>query len=87
MKSRFFAAVLFSISTLLSVAHAAAINLNTASAEEIAAALSGIGAAKAGAIVAFREEHGNFLSIEDLVLVKGIGESLLERNRENLIVE
>ena len=71
----------------LSVANAAGVSLNTASAEELAAALTGIGLAKAEAIVAYREQHGVFLSIDDLTLVSGIGESLLERNREQLVLE
>ncbi len=73
--------------TCAAFAQAAAVNLNTAGANELAEALNGIGLTKAEAIVSFRETNGAFLSVEDLVRVKGIGEVLLERNRDNLVLE
>ncbi|KGK41303.1 competence protein ComEA [Nitrincola sp. A-D6] len=63
------------------------IDLNTASAEQIAAALSGIGPAKAQAIVDYRTEKGSFVSVEELTQVQGIGPATLERNRDLLQVE
>ncbi len=59
---------------------AAVVNINTASASEIAAALSGVGPAKAEAIVAWREANGAFTSVEQLLEVKGIGRATLDRN-------
>ncbi|WP_419813496.1 ComEA family DNA-binding protein [Bacterioplanoides sp.] len=56
------------------------ININTASAEELAE-LDGIGKSKAEAIVSYRENMGNFSSVDELILVKGIGEGILEKNR------
>src|SRR5699024_12149842 len=50
------------------------ININQATKEEIET-LSGIGPAKAQAIIDYREEHGLFQSIEDLQEVSGIGRS------------
>ena len=47
------------------------ININSASAEELEA-LPGIGPTKAQAIVDYRQQHGNFGSIEDIEKVKGI---------------
>ncbi len=58
----------------------ATVNINTASAEEIASSLKGIGLKKAQAIVAWREAHGKFTSEQGLLDVKGIGESTLAKN-------
>lgn len=60
------------------------INLNAADAETLSANIVGIGPAKAAAIVAWREKHGPFRTVDDLLLVQGIGESTLEKNRDNL---
>lgn len=68
------------------VAQVAAVNLNTADAETLQRELVGIGATKAQAIVAYREEHGNFASVDELLEVKGIGEATLEKNRDKLSV-
>ena len=43
--------------------------------------LPGIGPAKAEAILAYREEHGPFQSVDDLLAVSGIGEVTLENLR------
>lgn len=43
--------------------------------------LPGIGPAKAEAILAYREEHGPFQSVDDLLSVSGIGEVTLENLR------
>jgi competence protein ComEA len=65
-------------------AQTAAINLNAADAETLTRELKGIGAAKAKAIVAYREAHGPFGSVDELLEVKGIGAATLEKNRANL---
>jgi len=59
------------------------VNLNTASAAELAG-LKGIGERKAEAIVAHREEHGPFKAVDDLAQVKGIGPKLLEQLRPHV---
>jgi competence protein ComEA len=79
------AAVLFVVSQGLMAGQS--VNINEASAEEMASALSGVGEARAEAIVEFREEHGRFMSAEDLSLVSGIGEVTVESNRERIRVE
>lgn len=68
------------------VAVVSKINLNTADALTLQRGLLGIGEVKAQAIVAYREEHGNFASVDELLEVKGIGEATLEKNREKLSI-
>jgi competence protein ComEA len=60
------------------------VNLNTADAATLQRELLGIGEVKAQAIVAYRDEHGDFASVDELLEVKGIGESTLEKNRDKL---
>ncbi|HPF27174.1 MAG: helix-hairpin-helix domain-containing protein [Steroidobacteraceae bacterium] len=66
---------------------AQAININQADAAALDQALVGVGAEKAKAIVAFRQQHGPFKSVDELALVKGIGPKLIERNRANIRVD
>ena len=60
------------------------ININTASAEQIASAMTGIGESKAQAIVKYRTTHGKFKSIDSLENVAGIGEKTVEKNKANI---
>jgi competence ComEA-like helix-hairpin-helix protein len=64
-----------------------AVNINTADAQTLAAALDGVGEARARAIVAYRDEHGPFRSVDDLTQVKGIGERVLAVNRGRITVK
>lgn len=75
------ALVLLTLPVLL---FAGQVNINTADAETIAAELNGIGPSKAKAIVAYRTKHGPFRSVDDLSLVKGIGERTVERIRADV---
>nr|WP_318382524.1 helix-hairpin-helix domain-containing protein [uncultured Enterobacter sp.] len=59
-------------------------SINTASAEELARVMNGVGLKKAQAIVSFREEYGPFKTVEDLKQVPGMGASLVERNVDRL---
>lgn len=63
------------------------VDINTADAGTLASALSGVGEARARAIVDYRQQHGPFQRIEDLKQVRGIGDHLLEINRAVLTVE
>lgn len=60
------------------------LNINTATASDIQRSLVGIGAKKAEAIVEYREKHGKFTAIEQLLEVQGIGKATLEKNRERI---
>ena len=62
------------------------VNINTATAEELDV-LPGIGPALAGRIIAYREEHGPFAAAEDLLEVSGIGESVLDGLRDQIVLE
>lgn len=79
---------MFTALLLLGAAHAGSgpVDINSADAAGLAAAIVGIGAKKAASIVAYREANGPFLRIEDLANVKGIGAATIEQNRDNLRV-
>mgnify|MGYP003407833642 FL=1 len=64
----------------------AKINLNEADSATLQKELSGVGEAKAKAIVAYRETNGPFASVDELLEVKGIGKAILDRNRDKLEV-
>ena len=57
-----------------------AININTATAEELQL-LPGVGEARAQAVIALRKQRDGFNSVDELTLVKGIGDAMLERMR------
>lgn len=63
------------------------IDINTADAAAIAAALDGVGLVKAQEIVAYREMFGAFKTIDELMDVKGIGAGTLARNRDRIVLE
>lgn len=63
----------------------AKVNINTASVDELKG-LSGIGPAKAEAIVKYREANGKFKKIEDVVSVKGIGEVVYKKISDDIEV-
>lgn len=60
------------------------VDINKASAKEIAASLNGVGEKKAQAIVEYREKNGPFKNINDLTKVKGIAEKTIEKNKGNI---
>ncbi|MGH8380619.1 ComEA family DNA-binding protein [Pseudomonas sp.] len=63
------------------------VDLNSADVATLQSSLTGVGRLKAEAIVAYREQHGAFASVDELLEVKGIGKALLERNREKLSIK
>jgi competence protein ComEA len=62
------------------------LDINTADSAMLAQALQGVGEKRAELIVAWRAEHGPFKSIDDLIKVKGIGQKIVDENREILTV-
>ncbi len=63
------------------ISSAPQVQINSATAEQLANTLNGIGLAKAEAIVEYRIKHGPFKNADDLIQVKGIGEGLVKRNQ------
>ena len=57
------------------------VDINTADAE-LLETLPGIGETRAEAIIRYREEHGPFKKVDDIVAVPGIGSSTLEGLRD-----
>ena len=66
---------------------AAPVNINKASAEQIADALKGIGMAKATAIVEYRKKNGKFKKPEDIVKVKGVGPAIFAKIKKDVKVK
>lgn len=60
------------------------VDINSASVEQLAVVLDGIGTKKAQAIIAYREANGKFKSVEEITEVKGIGDAMLEKNRARI---
>ena len=73
--------------TGLAIAENMTVNINTATAEQLAEVLTGIGEARAEAIVTYREEHGEFKHIDELVNVRGVGLATVDRNRDRILLE
>jgi len=69
------------------VASSLSIDLNAADADTLTRELKGIGATKAKAIIEYRDAHGPFASIDELLEVKGIGAATLEKNRDKLVIQ
>ncbi len=61
------------------------VNLNTASREELMT-LRGIGEAKADDIIRYRESHGGFQKIEDIMKISGIKEAAFQKIKEDITV-
>ncbi|MDR2074104.1 MAG: ComEA family DNA-binding protein [Oscillospiraceae bacterium] len=61
------------------------ININLATSTELKT-LDGIGEVKANAIIAYREEFGNFSTIEDIKKVNGIKDEIFNRIKDYITV-
>lgn len=62
------------------------ININTADKQELMS-LNGIGETRAEAILSYREAHGRFLSVDELLQVSGIKEGTLAKIRDRIVAE
>lgn len=69
---------------LAPVVHADPVNINTADAPALAKALNGVGPAKAKAIVSYREKNGPFKTVDQLTMVEGISQKLIDKNRSDI---
>jgi competence protein ComEA len=83
--TKFLCALALALAALVALPAQAVVNINTASKDELIA-LSGIGPAKAQAILDYRKLNGPFKSVDDLKNVKGIGAKRLEKLRPELSV-
>ena len=59
------------------------VDINTAGKDELMT-LSGIGEAKADAIIRYRDEHGKFQKIEDLMEVEGIKDGVFQKVKDQI---
>lgn len=78
---KFLFVVLVSLPVFLAAAQT--VNINTADKETLMT-VKGVGEKRAEAIIAFREQNGPFKSVDDLLLVKGVGQSIVDDNRDTL---
>lgn len=59
------------------------VNINTATKDELMT-LPGIGESKADVILQYREEHGNFQTIEELMEIQGIKEGVFNKIKDSI---
>ncbi|MCP5003806.1 MAG: hypothetical protein GY941_07625 [Planctomycetes bacterium] len=61
------------------------ININKATVKELIT-LKGIGAKKAKDIIVYREKNGSYEQIEDIMEIKGIGNKMFEKIKDQITV-
>lgn len=82
-----FSALILASSVSAEVSKPFSININKASAVQLADVLDGVGETKAQAIVEDRRSNGAYTSVEALMRVKGIGQSTIDLNRSKLRIK
>lgn len=87
MKKHIQVALVLMALTLAGPLLASPVNVNQASAEQLAESLQGVGLKKAQAIVQYRKQNGAFQSKDDLLNVKGIGAETLEKNNSDILLK
>jgi competence protein ComEA len=83
-KLRQFIPTLAAMMLLTPLVYAEPVNINTADAAALAKALNGIGPAKAKAIVTYRDKNGPFKTVDQLTMVEGITQKLIDKNRADI---
>ncbi len=78
-------AICFAAQPVMAQGAKGVVNINTADAEALAL-LPRVGPAVARKIIDFREKNGRFKSIEDLLLVRGVGEKTFDLMKPHLAV-
>lgn len=71
------------VSEVVTTQEIALVDINKADVDTLIL-LKGVGEKRAKAIVAYRELHGEFTTVDDLLNVKGIGEQMLQHNKERI---
>ncbi|NKB36150.1 MAG: helix-hairpin-helix domain-containing protein [Gammaproteobacteria bacterium] len=62
------------------------VDINAADMETLMS-VKGIGEKRAMAIIDHREQHGPFRSVDELTIVRGVSEALVDKSRERLVVK
>jgi len=70
-----------------SISFAIPVNINNASADQLATALNGVGSAKAQAIVEYRTANGDFTQAAQITDVSGIGTAIYEKNKADILIK
>jgi competence protein ComEA len=70
-----------------SISFAIPVNINNASADQLATALSGVGSTKAQAIVEYRTVNGDFSQATQITNVSGIGSAIYEKNKADILIK
>lgn len=68
-------------------ASAVGLNINTATAAELAQGMTGVGVKRAEMIIKLREQLGGFTELQQLLDVKGIGIKTLDKNKASIRIE
>ena len=87
---RLFAILILSLclsSPLFAADAAPPVNINTADAAALAQGLKGVGQSKAEAIIKYRKTYGAFKAVDELESVKGIGPSIVAKNRDHIVLK
>ena len=76
-------AVLILLSLPVTLFAAEEVDINTADKEALMT-LSGVGESFAEKIINYREQNGAFETVQELTQISGIGQSLIEKNKDTL---